>query len=660
MKKTHHCIALFLVLILCIGLIPVSIAVDADEDIYPVRFDLREYGVVTPVKLQNPWGTCWAFGGIAAAETSILSTLGMTTEEYKAQTGEDFDLSEKHLAWYSVLPITSLTSESQAGEGLNVLAGNDDQDAVYNTGGFNVYVTTLFSSAVGPVPEDAFPYQGAEGLTDAEVKEKYPDRYRAGASSFVTKQVSGMTIDQVLALRKENPESFATVIETLQNLGLLDPGMSGDDLTDEYILDCLVEVYEKSMAAQPLTYSAFDDWTIPDVGKEVPSNRDVYAGYTLVHGNILPSLSIKDSEGKWAAINDAGMRAVKSELLQGRGVSAIFAADVSLPGQSAGADGYMNYETWAHYTHEDVNPNHAVCIVGWDDEYSRENFGEAHQPPADGAWIVKNSWGSETDCTVLPDGTPFGKKAWGVVDDQGRHTGYFYISYYDKSLGGAESMVFDTDLAELGGELHVQAYDFMPSSFSGMNMQMKAQEKDVIKTANVFSNNSDKKLALCGVSTKAGSPRARVQYSIYRLNENAETPEDGELLDSFWSFYEYAGFHREKLNGGITFEPGERFSVVVTESVTDKNGEKLYECSTNQAPSEELAVIKKSKTYGTPVVNKGESFIYTDGKWTDWSEFELPLPEDFSEYSFTEDPIATDNFSIKAYLVYRQETGTQE
>ena len=39
----------------------------------------------------------------------------------------------------------------------------------------------------------------------------------------------------------------------------------------------------------------------------------------------------------------------------------------------------------------------------------------------------------------------------------------------------------------------------------------------------------------------------------------------------------------------------------------------------------------KLKTYGTPVVNKGESFIYTDGKWTDWSEFELPLPEDFPE-----------------------------
>lgn len=654
MKKTHHCIALFLVLILCIGLIPVSIAVDADEDIYPVRFDLREYGVVTPVELQNPWGTCWAFGGIAAAETSILSTLGMTTEEYKAQTGEDFDLSEKHIAWYSVRPITALTNESQAGEGLNVLAGNDNQDAVYSASGFNVYVTTLFSSAVGPVFEDDFPYRGAEGLTDAEVKEKYPDRYRVGAASFVTKELSGVTIDQLLAQREENPESFAAALAALQSYGFLDQDMSVDSMTDDYIIDSLVETYDRTMATQPLTYSAYDDWTIPDVGENVPSNRDVYAGFTLVDGNILPNLSIRDSEKKWAALNDAGMRAVKSELLQGRGVSVIFAADASRPGQEPNPDGYMNYETWAHYTHTDASPNHAVCIVGWDDEYSRENFVEAHQPPADGAWIVKNSWGSETDCTTLPDGRPFGKNAWGVVDDQGRHTGYFYISYYDKSLGGAESMVFDTDLVKLGGEVHVRAYDFMPSSFSGMNMELKVQEKDVIKTANVFLNNSDKKLALYGVSTKAAGPRARVQYSIYRLNENAENPEDGELLDSFWSFYEYAGFHREKLNGEITFEPGERFSVVVTESVTDKNGEKLYEYSTNQAPSKELAAIIGTKTYGTPVVNKGESFIYTGGKWTDWSEVELPLPEGETKDGFTSDPIVTDNFSIKAFLVYKE------
>ncbi len=53
--------------------------------------------------------------------------------------------------------------------------------------------------------------------------------------------------------------------------------------------------------------------------------------------------------------------------------------------------------------------DHEILIIGWDDEYPASNF--AIKPPADGAWICKNSWG-ET----------FGDK------------GFFYLSYYDQTL----------------------------------------------------------------------------------------------------------------------------------------------------------------------------------------------------------------------------------
>ena len=54
--------------------------------------------------------------------------------------------------------------------------------------------------------------------------------------------------------------------------------------------------------------------------------------------------------------------------------------------------------------------NHIITIVGWNDTYSGSDFGTA--APGDGAFIVKNSWGT----------------GWG-------DSGYFYVSYYDLTIG---------------------------------------------------------------------------------------------------------------------------------------------------------------------------------------------------------------------------------
>ncbi len=121
--------ALLLVLVLGTGLVPVSAASNTStvgDNSFPEKFDLRDYGVVTPVKTQNPWLSCWAFGGIAAAESSLLTSMGLTCEEYKELSGEEFDLSEKHLAWFSKYKISELTNSSQAGEGLWSFGQDDD------------------------------------------------------------------------------------------------------------------------------------------------------------------------------------------------------------------------------------------------------------------------------------------------------------------------------------------------------------------------------------------------------------------------------------------------------------------------------------------------------------------------------------------------------
>lgn len=62
-----------------------------------------------------------------------------------------------------------------------------------------------------------------------------------------------------------------------------------------------------------------------------------------------------------------------------------------------------------YYYNGNSGANHAIAIVGWDDTYSASNF--KNKPPGDGAWIIKNSWGTSSG-----------------------EGGFFYVSYYDAKL----------------------------------------------------------------------------------------------------------------------------------------------------------------------------------------------------------------------------------
>ena len=71
---------------------------------------------------------------------------------------------------------------------------------------------------------------------------------------------------------------------------------------------------------------------------------------------------------------------------------------------------YYNRTTNSYCYIGDEKPNHDSVIIGWDDNYSKDNFNMGLE--GDGAFICTNSWGED-----------FG--------DQG----YFYVSYYDTNIG---------------------------------------------------------------------------------------------------------------------------------------------------------------------------------------------------------------------------------
>ncbi len=280
--------------------------------------------------------------------------------------------------------------------------------------------------------------------------------------------------------------------------------------------------------------------------------------------------------------NQDGLDAIKDQLLQGRAVAISFHADQSLPGQTVTGSQYINLDTWAHYTYDGAVMNHAVCIVGYDDTYPASNFLADHQPEGDGAFIVKNSWGS----LQSPDWEVFD---WGIDG-----TGYFYLSYCDHSLSYPEAFDFvtpnDDDLTFGKGDdaevVDEYQYAFMPG-----DPEAKSYE-NVVSSANIYEIGSKSIIRDAAVQTR--SLGTDVRYDLYLLNKDATTPTDGELLWSKDVHYEYGGFHRAEIDQPVTANAGDRIGVVITTTLPDGN----YEIQQNKRVSRHymMAIMADPRT----------------------------------------------------------------
>jgi len=608
----------------------------------PVTYDLRAEGLVTPVKFQNPWGSCWAFGGTAAAETSLLSAYGSTYEKSK------LDLSEKHLTYFALQPILESEDQEQAGEGLHTI--DPSPNAAYDAGGQPVYITTLYSQGVGPMPESLFPYRGKEGLTMLDYVTQHPEE---AVKNQVAKEL-GITWDQYV------DKGYARAVA------------AGSTLTKEEFETSTIERISASLievATNSPQYSDQDDWSIPATNADGMSNRLLTSGVVLKNGNVLPEYWTGGAEP-----NSACTDAIKQELVNGRGVTIMYYAE---PGSKYATKPNGENKNHSQYVFDKVNINHGVCIVGWDDNYSAENFYHTVQvvdengqlvtdvdataktaPPGNGAWIVKNSWGSETDATAenADDlGNVMSKGTFGNLDENGKATGFFYLSYYDKTIRQVETMEFSANLGTEDGFATLQ-YDYMPAN-SGFYTTPASNE--VTSSANVFSAD-DVDVIVKSVSTRTSETNTRVTFAIYQLNDNAKDPTDGEMVYRTSQNFEYGGFHRLDLDKPITFKAGKKFSVVSTASTLGESGKRLYSVSANKGLSQEASEYAiehlgaKLKAYSTAVVNEGESYLYDGKEWKDWSEYIDTLPsnaetqEVMPSDSYTE-VCPIDNFSIKVY-----------
>lgn len=528
------------------------------EENLPASFDLREYGFVTPVRSQQEFGTCWAFGTSAAAETSILSSMGITADEFEEKYGVPVTLSTKHLGYFSHrhLPGTNDPDykcyNNQDGEGFYF--ASDKPNAEYS-GNFLIGAVTTYASGTGPVLEADYPY-----CPDGYTREEFLDALRNGSV----------------------------------------------------------------------------EWNDADWSMDEEHRFD--RSFELIDANKLPTPVFKRNtdDGVEYEYRDLATKIIKSELYNGRGVAIAYKADTAMQGQEAD-NSFINVNeknpTYAQYVDDPTLwADHVVCIVGYDDNYSVDNFVPEHRPPRDGAFICKNSWG----CTDAED--PLDYEEWGYEG-----SGYFYLSYYDMSMVSAYSYSFDPRIIDgTDYDVFIDGYDFI-SSFNDINSIRVDHE---VKMANVYTADSDMELKSVSVLTDGFD--SDVYYTVYELKDNFENPEDGEVLASLSIEYDYPGYHRTDFTKPISIEEGKKYSIVETIIDNTSDGE-LYEIVMNGVnPAEEEESVQEGKVdAGTSivVVNPGESYICNDGMWKD----EVDMLDDMYDYFGGVDYIF-DNFPIKGYI----------
>ena len=568
-------------------------------DTFPEKFDLRERGTVTPVKNQDPWGTCWSFGTIAACETSILNTLHMTNAEFEEQYGKPLDLSEKHLAWFSSLALPALDAypegeypymPGQAGEGTYL--SEDTEKNPYDIGGWFTKSTSVLSAGMGVVEESFAPYQNAEGTLDPDGDWSLPEELR-----------------------------FYQSYELKDGNQLLSPANRDEDGNYFYRPEATEMIKSELLNGRPVGIAYYADSSTPEEAElenmDIEELRDFLVSLCEDYGYEKDLYDVNSLD------RDTLMKIIWSENF-GEPLDELLALDEE-EGSILGT--YMNVTgedpvIYAQYTDVPVASNHIVAIVGWDDSFPASNFKKDHQPPADGAWIVRNSW--DTD--------------WGM-------DGYFYLSYYDQNIEEVESYEFIiNDETENAEYVDILEYDYMPVD----TMHSTLFDKPVY-SANVFEINEDSVMQYISVMT--GDLNATVTANIYLLNENSVGPTDGKLLDSVTDSFRFAGYHRMALSSNLLLPAKSRISIVILNRVQTADGLKFAVTNGTSTGQYDQKYYDENgdewlqSYYSVGIVNPGESYIMLEDAWIDWS-FAVNF---FSAYLDTE-YTAFDNLPVKGFV----------
>jgi len=180
-----------------------------------------------------------------------------------------------------------------------------------------------------------------------------------------------------------------------------------------------------------------------------------------------------------------------------------------------------NSSAFTYYYSGSSNPNHGVTLAGWDDNKTVPGA------PANGAWLIKNSWGP----------------SWGDA-------GYFWISYYDTVA--VEYAVAYCEAVPTS--LYANNYQYDPLGW----INAVGFDSSTAWGANIFTAATDENLDAIGVYAADDN----VSFEAY-IYDDFSGSSFSNLLASTSGTLVNSGYHTILLPSPVELTEGDDFAIVV-------------------------------------------------------------------------------------------------